>query len=103
MQFIILAMYARPMPVDPYSPLPPNQQQDGIRHPSPLVPIRLPIFTVVIWLNDLIVRVLSVGGGSPSRKGIARNEVTETMEEGGGLNSIPLRPIKNRVIGRKAD
>jgi etoposide-induced 2.4 mRNA len=93
-------MYARPTPVDPYNPLPPNQQ-DGIRHPSPFVPIRLPIFAIVLWLNDLIVRILSVGGGSPPRKGTGRNEMTETMEEGGGID---LRPIRNRVkLGRKAD
>lgn len=103
-QFIILAMFSRPMPVDPYNPLPPNQQEDGIRHPSPFVPIRLPVFAIVMSLNDVIVRVLSVGGGSPPRKGTGRNEMNETMEEGGAVEGLPLRPIQNRVkMGRKAD
>jgi len=98
--FIILAMHARPMPVDPYNPLPPIKQEGGIRHPSPFVPIRLPIFALVMWLNNLIVRILSVGGGSPPRKGAGRNEITETMEEGGGINGVPLRPLRTRA--RKA-
>jgi etoposide-induced 2.4 mRNA len=97
-------MYAQPMPVDPYSPLPPNQQEDSIRHPSPYVPIRLPVFAIVMWLNDMIVKVISTGGGGPSRKGTGRNEMTETMEEGGGVGGTPLRPIRNRVnIARRAD
>jgi etoposide-induced 2.4 mRNA len=99
-QFIILAMHARPMPVDPYSPLPPRKQEGGVRHPSPFVPIRLPIFALVMGLNNLIVRILSVGGGSPPRKGAGRNEITETMEEGGGIDGVPLRTLRTRA--RKA-
>ena len=66
-------MYAHPVPLDPYNPLPPSSthtaEEDNIRHPSPFVPIRIPVFALVIWLNDSIVRVLSVGGGS-SQTGI---------------------------------
>ena len=97
-------MYAQPVPVDPYSPLPPNQQEDSVRHPSPFVPIRLPIFAIVMWLNDLIVKVISVGGGSPSRKETRRNELTETIEEGGDVGGASLRPMRNRVnIVKRAD
>jgi len=100
--FIILAMYARPVPVDPYNPLPPNQQEDFIRHPSPFVPIRLPIFAIVMWLNNFIVKIISVSSGSSSRKDARRNQVTEAIEEGGGGAS--LHPTRNRVnIVKRAD
>ena len=90
-------MYARPVPVDPYSPLPPHQREDPTRHPSPFVPIRLPVFAPVMWLNDFIIKVISVGGGTPSRKEIRRNDLTETIEEGGGVGGASLRPVRNRV------
>ena len=60
-----MAMHARPVPIDPYNPVPPTSNASGvdiIQHPSPFVPIRLPIFALVIWLNDCIIRVLNVGG-----------------------------------------
>lgn len=97
MQFIILAVYARPVPVDPYNPLPPYQQEDSIRHPSPFVPIRLHVFAIVMWSNDLIVKVISVGGGSRSRKETRRNESTDTIEEGGDAGGMSLRPMRNRA------
>ena len=56
-----MAMHARPVPLNPYNPLPVSGEAT-IRHPSPFMPIRLPIFAVVIWLNDWLVRLLSVGG-----------------------------------------
>lgn len=97
-------MYARPVPVDPYSPSLPDQQQDGIQHPSPFVPIRLPVFSLVMWLNDLIVKVISVGGSVPPKKRTGRNEMTESMEEGSSIDGMPLRPVRDRVkIGRKVD
>ena len=70
-QYIIMAMYARPVPLDPYNPTSSMRGavgvDDTIRYPSPLVPIRIPVFAPVIWLNDWIVRILSVGtGGSAS-------------------------------------
>jgi etoposide-induced 2.4 mRNA len=62
-------MHAHPVPLDPYNPLPPSNthtaEEDNIRHPSPFIPIRIPVFALVIWLNDSIVKVLSVGGGTP--------------------------------------
>ncbi|KAI0928059.1 hypothetical protein AcW2_004192 [Taiwanofungus camphoratus] len=59
--YIIMAMHARPVPLDPYNPAQPSA--DEIRHPSPLVPIRLPVFAPVMWLNDWVVRALSAGSG----------------------------------------
>ncbi|CCM06027.1 uncharacterized protein FIBRA_08272 [Fibroporia radiculosa] len=71
--YIIMAMHARPVPLDPYNPLPAPAQtrftaagveaETDIRHPHPLVPIRLPIYAPVLWLNDGVVRVLSMFGG----------------------------------------
>ncbi|KAF8894704.1 etoposide-induced protein 2.4-domain-containing protein [Infundibulicybe gibba] len=96
--FIILAMHAHPVPLDPYNPLPPIHSEGVTHHPSPFIPIRLPIFALVMWLNDAIVRLLSVGGGTqaasaksttshgPSAPGRARafSDTTESVEEGVG-------------------
>lgn len=70
-----MAMYARPVPMDPYNPTSSSRgdsgaHDDAARYPSPLIPIRIPVFALVIWLNDWIVRILSVGtGGSASAGG----------------------------------
>lgn len=117
-----MAMHARPMPIDPYSPLPSSlssinaAENEVISHPSPFVPIRLPIFALVIWLNDWIVRILSVGGGSGnSRRGITStgrhrtfSESAESVEEGdaGDLEftkrrSMTSRPADRINIGRR--
>ncbi|KAF9264739.1 EI24-domain-containing protein [Marasmius fiardii PR-910] len=88
--FVIMAMHARPLPVDPYSPLPRGQdQQDTIKHPSPFIPIRLPIFAVVLFLNNWIVKIFSVGGRSHIRTRSKRtlSEASESIEEG-GINKI---------------
>ncbi|KAI8998998.1 etoposide-induced protein 2.4-domain-containing protein [Trametes punicea] len=77
--YIIMAMHARPLPIDPYNPTmsvgirtgASHAADDVIRYPSPLIPIRIPVFAPVIWLNDWIVHILSVGtsagGGGSSR------------------------------------
>jgi len=125
--YIIMAMHAHPVPLDPYNPVAPIPsaragENDVIRHPSPFVPIRLPIFALVMWLNDAFVRLLNTGGGvSNSRtRTFARNRTLsqsmEGVEDGIGmeLHSLPrssspsrkpLRSVKGRInIGRrKAD
>lgn len=58
-----MATRSRPLPADPYNPVP-SDGSEVVRHPSPFVPLRLPIFQPVILMNDLIVRALSVGVGS---------------------------------------
>lgn len=84
-------MHAHPQPLDPYNPLPPSTSDadsNTIRHPSPFVPIRIPVFALVIWLNDSIVRVLSVGGGGPThgsrgyQKSRDLTELSESVEMG---------------------
>lgn len=85
-----MAMHAQPMPYNPWVPEQqgPTQpgQQGAIVFPSPVVPIRLPIFSIVIFLNDLVVKVLSVGSSSPirladQRRGMS-DPVIESVEEG---------------------
>lgn len=111
--YIILAMVARPVPTDPYSPLTSMSQSDGselTRHPSPFVPIRLPIFALVLWLNDTIVRILSVGPRKRPGHSRTLSDTTDAVEEGEhtGLKEVSrltIRPTRGRVnIGRrKAD
>lgn len=104
-----MAMHARPGPYDPYNPIPApssataashsqNQQQTTI-HPSPYVPIRLPIFQPVIFINDWVVKILSLGmrggrghgGGAGSVSGgLARgrwNDKADSLEDGEGEES----------------
>lgn len=93
--FIIMAMHAQPVPRDPYNPAPSTESTNTLRFPSPLVPIRMPVFTIVIWLNDLIVRVLSVGG-SGARHQRTTSDTTEQAEEGTG---VKLRNICRTARG----
>lgn len=92
-----MAMYARPVPLDPYNPASSirgaHGNDDTIRYPSPLVPIRIPVFAPVIFLNDWIVRILSVGtvgsasaaysgGRSGARHRRIPSDSVESIEEG---------------------
>lgn len=110
MQYIIMALHARPVPVDPYNPtvsLPQGMASstlEDVRHPHPFVPIRLPIFALVLWLNDWVVRLLSLGGASAVSKqqlpGIPKganrghrrmfSEAVDSMEEG---DFVELSPV----------
>ncbi|KZP20764.1 hypothetical protein FIBSPDRAFT_826459 [Athelia psychrophila] len=108
--YIIMAMNARPVPKDPYSPASsPAGTEDIIRHPSPFVPIRLPIFAVVIFLNDWFVRIISVGGGPGARgnnTGTPRatrqrrrmSEGVENAEEGRESDNRPITRGGRRKI-----
>jgi len=103
-------MDAQPMPKDPYNPLPPSGQgaePDIVRHPSPFVPIRLPIFALVMRLNDAIVWVLSAGpvGKRAPVRSRAFSDTAESAEEGdtAKLTRVgPARPAVNRIhLGRR--
>src|SRR5882724_4565205 len=62
------------MPTHPYSPVSPStalcdserqgQASRTVMHPSPFVPIRIPIFDLVIAIDNFVVRLLSVGSTS---------------------------------------
>jgi len=87
--YVVMAMHAQPVPFDPYNPYDSRKssESDVIRHPSPFVPIRLPVFALVMFLNDWIVRIISVGGyGTRSTSHAHRrrmSEDSESVEEGG--------------------
>ncbi|KAI5122983.1 hypothetical protein M0805_006861 [Coniferiporia weirii] len=120
--YIIMAMHAKPVPSNPYNPLPrpvtPSQTSSdasAIRYPSPIVPIRLPIFAPVLWINDRVVRVLSVGGGSRrysqststgagvsgGRKRGMSDATVESVEEGSGDIGGAAADVDVRgIIGR---
>jgi len=95
--YIIMAMNARPVPKDPYSPA---GTEDTVRLPSPFIPIRLPVFAVVIRLNDWLVRIISIGGSGTRRNAsdaprAARqrrrmSEGVENAEEGRELDHVPI-------------
>ncbi|KAI0831763.1 etoposide-induced protein 2.4-domain-containing protein [Trametes gibbosa] len=125
--YIIMAMYARPHPIDPYNPSisagsrsgagPADDDAVVVRYPSPLIPIRIPVFAPVIWMNDWIVRILSVGSGAGASArygGAARSSATgarhlripsdsvESIEEGeavelAGVDSRRGAPYPSRV------
>jgi etoposide-induced 2.4 mRNA len=100
-------MNSHPVPSDPYNPFPPpSHAQDSILHPSPFIPIRLPIFALVIWLNDAIIRILSIRGGETQAKrrmGHSRmlSQVVETVEEGEyvQLNAVGASRIQSSGSG----
>ncbi|KAG6874081.1 hypothetical protein C0995_006938 [Termitomyces sp. Mi166 len=107
-KYIMLATVARPVPADPYNPLPLPDDPGVVHHPSPFVPIRLPIFALVIWLNDMIVRILSLGA---PRKRLEHtrslSDTTNIVEEGKPIrlkeiSRTTMRPTRDRVnIGRR--
>ncbi|KIL68581.1 hypothetical protein M378DRAFT_71289 [Amanita muscaria Koide BX008] len=56
--YIILAMHADPVPLDPHSPASPHHEDSrGVTKTSSLA-IRLPIFAPIIWLNDKVTQTL---------------------------------------------
>lgn len=108
-----MAMYARPLPLDPYNPA----GGDVLRHPSPQIPIRLPIFLPVTFLNDLIIRFINAGtslaSGRPTpstrhQRVFSNVDAVESVEEGeavtlhavGATSTLPKARI--RVTGRGA-
>ncbi|KAI0050047.1 hypothetical protein FA95DRAFT_705703 [Auriscalpium vulgare] len=105
--YIIMATHARPVPYDPYAPLtapvtPAAQQQTAI-HPSPYVPIRLRVFAPVIFINDSVVRVLSLGTRSRAESGVSVNIEEGEAEEYGMSNIRARRAPVMRQGRRKAD
>ncbi|KAH8108159.1 etoposide-induced protein 2.4-domain-containing protein [Cristinia sonorae] len=116
--YIIMAMHARPEPLDPYNP----SGSDVVRHPSPFIPIRIPIFAPVTFLNDWIIRVINIGSlipgaitgaNAPPRPQHRRtiSDDAESIEQG---DAIPMSPGRTHAplpsssstrvrLGRKRD
>ncbi|KZV71800.1 hypothetical protein PENSPDRAFT_577085 [Peniophora sp. CONT] len=61
--FVLMATHARPVPQEPYAP------KGNNAFPSPLVPIRVPVFQPAIWVDNTVLRAIEwitrrkVGGG----------------------------------------
>lgn len=104
-----MAMHARPSPIDPYNPT----GGETLQHPSPYIPIRIPVFAPVTFLNDTIIRIISVGsrtaanfaGGSSGGSGISTmNDIgsrhrrtlsdgVESVEEGESRGSFEMNSL----------
>ncbi|KAG9100662.1 hypothetical protein FS749_013898 [Ceratobasidium sp. UAMH 11750] len=107
--YIIMAMSAKPKPDNPYQPLPPSEHDtpDPV-FPSPFIPIRIPFFAPVIWLNDQVANVLDFSTGGRRRRPSTTTSVSvsgmEGVEEGVGYRSSPGRPgLRVRKDARKLD
>lgn len=73
-----MAMHAHPLPLHPYSPVSDLSDSQDTRYPSPFVPIRLPVFALVIWLNDWVVRLISVGAGGGGKRALGQGRGLRT-------------------------
>ncbi|KDQ12351.1 hypothetical protein BOTBODRAFT_161933 [Botryobasidium botryosum FD-172 SS1] len=89
--YIMMAMSAHPHPIHPYSPIPPRAhpnpriQEDVILHPSPFIPIRIPIFAPMIFLNEGLLKIVSiVTGGKGGGKVRRQSESLAMMERAQG-------------------
>lgn len=99
-QYIMMAMYSHAVPVHPYNPVPPITKANGDTSypiPSPFIPIRLPVFKIVIMLNEFVVKLIDIGVGGKrskrserSRKRSPRGEM-EGLEGGTPLDGMGIR------------
>ncbi|KAJ3568878.1 hypothetical protein NP233_g5427 [Leucocoprinus birnbaumii] len=108
--YIILATHARPTPINPFNPTS-QEDSDVIRHPTPFIPIRLRVFAPVVFLNDLVAKVLDIVIPPTKSSHVSRSHTSddpsESVEEGIGieLNTLkhttqpirPTRPAQSRV------
>lgn len=106
-----MAMYARAVPAHPYNPVPPITKANGDTSypiPSPFIPIRLPVFKVVIMLNELVIKLIDFGvRGKRSRplKRSRKESLGSEMEglEGGtpagGMESRHRPSLDRPVLG----
>ncbi|KAI0317863.1 etoposide-induced protein 2.4-domain-containing protein [Amylostereum chailletii] len=97
--YIIMAMHARPVPHDPYNPLPPSDSHQTVLHPSPYIPIRIPIFTPVIVINDAVLRVLNFcmrSGHNRAGSGMKKERDWRGVEMEEGAEAIEMRPSASK-------
>jgi etoposide-induced 2.4 mRNA len=103
LQFTIMAMHARPVPADPYNPNPSHSDEE-IHHPSPFIPIRMPIFAAVVWLDDWLIRLISLGGGNRRFGHMRSISDVDSIEDGHEVTPIVMQaaPSTTRInIGRR--
>lgn len=82
-------MHVHPVPLEPYS-----------HDPGTILPIRLPIFAVVLWLNDKIVNILSIrpsnqSNGRTYQSGLSKDfsDEADSIEEGARVTYTPRHPV----------
>ena len=84
-------MHVHPVPLEPYG-----------HDPGTILPIRLPIFAVVLWLNDKIVNILSVrqshqSNGRTYQSGLSKEFSDEadsdSIEEGTRVTYTPRHSV----------
>ena len=86
-----MAMQAKPKPDNPYQLL--HNSSSSAIFPSPFVPIRIPFFAPVIWLNDQVANVLDFSTGGKRRRPSAGQQARqmEGVEEGVGKPTFRVR------------
>lgn len=86
-----MAMYANPKPDNPYQLL--HDSSPNAIFPSPFVPIRIPFFAPVIWLNDRVANLLDFSTGGKRRRpsGGQQARQMEGVEEGVGKPTFRVR------------
>ncbi|KAG8784451.1 hypothetical protein FRC15_003247 [Serendipita sp. 397] len=96
--FIILAIYANPVPSQPFSPAPPIVSKvtgDTIYPlPSPFIPVRFPVFQLVIWINAWVIRgldALTNGRRTQNHTDTASKRWDDDLGEPGMSVDSPLR------------
>jgi len=108
-QYIMMAMHAQAVPAHPYNPVPPITKANGDTSypiPSPFIPIRLPVFKIVIMLNELVVKLIDIGvkgkRSRPSERSRKKSLGSEVEGLEGGTPSDGMgsrdRPIADRPV-----
>jgi etoposide-induced 2.4 mRNA len=91
-------MYANPLPQQPYSPSPPVRSsvtgEETYPLSSPFIPVRLPVFKLVIWINSWVIRGIDYMTGG-RRSSISRSAAPDSRQWDGEddhvESGIPLR------------
>lgn len=81
-----MAIHARPLPTYPQTPLPPVMNyatsEERTLKPNPLLPVRLPVLTGPVFLNDFLLNLCGARKGG-KKTGIIGEEI-------GGDGGIPM-------------
>ena len=96
----MMAMYARAVPAHPYNPVPPITKANGDTSypiPSPFIPIRLPVFKVVIMLNELVIKLIDFGVRGKRSRPLKRSRKESLGSEMEGLEGgTPVAGMESR-------
>jgi etoposide-induced 2.4 mRNA len=91
-------MHANPLPQQPYSPSPPVRSpvtgEEIYPLSSPFIPVRLPVFKLVIWINSWVIHGINYmtgGRRSHGSRSAAADSKQWDGEEDHVESGIPLR------------